>query len=111
MTRREDLNLPGRKTRMDRGVSMTKSWPCRDGQRQIGPIRARNGTWSESPRSDLLPDQYKNNEFLGDLSESQRDTLADMLEVLKIEPFLVGYEGSPCHYFIGRLDDWEWPEK
>lgn len=99
---------------------------CRDGQGQIGPIRARKGIWNENARSDFLPDQHKINELLSDLSDSQREILAGMLEDqfsrgvfeslkvledLKIEPFLDGYEGSPYHDFVGRLDDWEWPEK
>ncbi len=97
---------------------------CRDGQGQIGPVRARNGIWNESARSDFLPDQYRINELLGELSKSQRETLAGMLEDqfsrgvfetlkvledLGIEPFLEGYEGSPYHDFVGRLDDWQWP--
>lgn len=27
-----------------------------------------------------------------------------------IEPFDKGYEGTPFHDFVGRLDDWQWPE-
>lgn len=97
---------------------------CLDGQGQIGPKRARRGLWNENARSDYMPDQYQINEFLNELSESQRETLAGMLEKqfsggvfetlkvledLNIEPFLDGYEGSPYHDFIGRLTDWEWP--
>ena len=32
------------------------------------------------------------------------------LEQFQIEPFKDGYEGSPYNDFIGRLDDWGWPE-
>jgi hypothetical protein len=31
------------------------------------------------------------------------------LEEFQIAPFVDGYEGSPYHDFIGRLDGWEWP--
>jgi len=73
-----------------------------------------------------MPDQYQINEFLSELSDSQREILAGILEKqfsggvfetlkvledLKIEPFLDGYEGSPYHDFIGRLTDWEWPSQ
>ena len=97
---------------------------CRDGQGQIGPDRARKGAWNENAKGDFLPDQHQINELLSDLSEAQREVLATMLEdqfsggvfetlkvleELKIEPFLDGYEGSPYHDFVGRLDGWEWP--
>jgi len=32
------------------------------------------------------------------------------LEEFQIEPFTDGYEGSPHNDFVGRLDDWSWPE-
>jgi hypothetical protein len=32
------------------------------------------------------------------------------LEEFQIAPFESGYEGSPFNDFIGRLDDWQWPE-
>ena len=99
---------------------------CRNGQGQIGPNRARKGLWNENARSDYLFDQHQINELLNSLSESQRDVLAGMLEdqfsggvfqtlkvleELRVEPFLDGYEGSPYHDFIGRLEDWEWPSQ
>ncbi len=33
-----------------------------------------------------------------------------MLEKFEVEPFKDGYEGSPYNDFVGRLDDWSWPE-
>jgi hypothetical protein len=35
------------------------------------------------------------------------------LEEFEIEPFIDGYEGSPYHDFIGRVDpdQWEWPNE
>ena len=99
---------------------------CRDGHGHIGPSRARKGLWNQNATSTFLPDQHKVNEFLSELSEPQREVLAGLLEgqfsrgvfetlkvleTLEIEPFLDGYEGSPYHDFIGRLDDWEWPSE
>lgn len=97
---------------------------CRDGQGQVAPSRARQGLWNENATKTFLVDQHKINEFLRELSLSQRELLAGLLEDqfsrgvfetlkvlenLEIEPFLEGYEGSPYHDFIGRMDDWEWP--
>ena len=97
---------------------------CRSGQGQIGSRRARSGVWNKNARSDSLHNQREINRLLSKLSEHQRETLARMLEhefssgifetlkilqELRIEPFIDGYEGSPYHDFIGRLDDWEWP--
>ena len=33
-----------------------------------------------------------------------------VLEKFEVEPFRDGYEGSPYNDFVGRLDDWNWPE-
>jgi hypothetical protein len=65
------------------------------------------------------------NLFLKRLTLEDREILADLLsqqvvtgvfETLKtleefnVPPFEDGYESSPFNDFIGRLDDWEWPE-
>jgi hypothetical protein len=34
-----------------------------------------------------------------------------VLEQFGIAPFEDGYEGSPFNDFLGRLANWEWPEK
>lgn len=98
---------------------------CRDGQGQIGARRAREGIWNQNATADSIPDQHKINLFLKRLSSEDREILAGMLsqevvtgvfETLKaleesqVPPFEEGYEGSPFNDFIGRLDDWEWPE-
>jgi len=59
------------------------------------------------------------------MSAADREILANMLasqvvtgvfetlkalEQFQVSPFEDGYEGSPFNDFIGRLDDWEWPE-
>jgi hypothetical protein len=31
------------------------------------------------------------------------------LNEAEMQPFDKGYEGTPYHDFIGRLDDWDWP--
>lgn len=98
---------------------------CKTGQGQIGPNRARNGLWNANAKADYLQDQHAMNVLLKKLSASDRGTLAIMLaeafsggifeslkvlEEFQITPFESGYEGSPYHDFIGRLDDWQWPK-
>jgi hypothetical protein len=71
-----------------------------------------------------MPDQQCINTFLASLNETERDVLAAMLseafaggvhETLvvlheeQIAPFENGYEGTPFHDFVGRLDNWPWP--
>jgi hypothetical protein len=99
---------------------------CKEGQGQIGARRARAGLWNMNATKDFLQDQHRINVFLSELTSEQREILAGMLEQVfiggvfeslkaleefEIEPFLDGYEGSPYHDFIGRVDDdpWEWP--
>ena len=102
---------------------------CHSGQGQIGPDRVRDGVWNKNKPSDL--DQHQNdlNELLSRLNSRDREILATQLEKtfqggvfetlktleeFEIEPFKEGYEGSPYHDFIGRVDkkdQWEWPEK
>ena len=98
---------------------------CKHGQGQIGPRRVREGVWNKNARPDYIPDQHAINLLLKRLSAEDREVIAGMLahavqtgvfetlrvlEEFEIEPFKDGYEGSPFHDFIGRLDDWEWPE-
>jgi hypothetical protein len=98
---------------------------CQDGQGQIGARRAREGVWNKSARRDFIPDQHEINLLLKRLSAADREVIAGMLaesvvtgvfETLKvlgqfeIEPFNDGYEGSPYNDFVGRLDDWSWPD-
>lgn len=98
---------------------------CNHGQGQIGAKRVLDGIWNQNATPDSLQEQHEINLMLGRLSDSDRRIIATMLsnevvtgvfETLKtledyaIPPFESGYEGSPFHDFIGRLDDWEWPE-
>ena len=99
---------------------------CHDGQGQIGARNVRTGLWNENATLDYLPDQHRINALLFRLTESERESLAEMLaqafeggvfetlkalELFEIAPFVGGYEGSPFHDFVGRLDGWEWPEQ
>jgi hypothetical protein len=99
---------------------------CKHGQGQIGPRRARAGIWNKSATRDFIPEQHAINLLLKRLSAEDREIIAGMLaqEVVKgvfetlkvlekfeVEPFKDGYEGTPYHDFVGRLDDWSWPEE
>jgi hypothetical protein len=70
-----------------------------------------------------MPDQLAVNELLRGLTGSEREVLAQMLALefvggvhealvvlhqAQVEPFQEGYEGTPFHDFVGRLDDWPW---
>jgi hypothetical protein len=98
---------------------------CKHGQGQIGARRVRAGVWNKSATQDFIPDQHAINLLLKRLSAEDREVIAGMLaqevvtgvfEALKIlekfevEPFKDGYEGSPYNDFVGRLDDWSWPD-
>lgn len=117
-----------KKTKVYRDLIDALVEECREGQGQIGPRRARNGVWHLGATEDHLSDQHQINLLLAGLSVGERETLARMLEhsfsggifeTLKalgpheIQPFLEGYEGSPYHDFVGRLqdDEWQWPEE
>ena len=98
---------------------------CQHGQGQIGALRAREGVWNKNATQDFIPDQHAINLLLKRLSAEDREIIAGMLagevvtgifetlkvlEKFQVEPFNDGYEGSPYNDFIGRLDDWSWPE-
>lgn len=97
---------------------------AKDGQGQIGPKRVRAGVWNKNATVSTMPDQHAINDLLAGMSSQDREVVARMLEesyvagvhdtliVLtdaRIEPFEDGYEGSPSHDFMGRLDGWAWP--
>jgi hypothetical protein len=99
---------------------------CRDGQGQIGARRARAGLWNRNATETFIPEQHRLNLFLAGLSADDREVLAELLahefvsgvhetlvvlHELQIPPFDDGYEGDPFHDFVGRLDDWPWPEQ
>ncbi len=98
---------------------------CRKGQGQIGSERVREGVWNRNATETFLEDQHEINLLLNRLTKADRDVIAMMLahevvtgvfetlkvlEEFKVTPFEEGYEGSPFNDFIGRLDDWQWPE-
>ena len=100
---------------------------CLKGQGQIGAGRAMAGVWNraaDDPEHDM-PDQRRMNALLATMSADDREVLAEMLaqafesgvhETLKvlheeeITPFEDGYEGTPFHDFVGRLNGWHWPD-
>ncbi len=99
---------------------------CHDGQGQVAARRVRAGLWNPNADqfADEMPDQVAYNDLLRRLSPEDRDTLAGLIadefvggvhETLRVlhdfqlEPFDDGYEGSPHHDFVGRLNGWEWP--
>ena len=97
---------------------------CHNGQGQIGARRARAGIWNVNATAEFAPDQHEINLLLSRMPAADREILARMLasafeggvfetlkalEEFEIAPFESGYEGSPYHDFVGRLDDWEWP--
>jgi hypothetical protein len=100
---------------------------CREGQGQIAARRARSGVWNanaETMPADM-PDQAAMNDLLRRLDDDDRELLAQffaqqfvggvhetlvVLHAAQIAPFEDGYEGSPFHDFVGRLDDWPWPD-
>jgi hypothetical protein len=100
---------------------------CREGQGQIGPRRVRAGLWNANAdaQPDDMPDQQAMNLLLARLDLAEREILAQMLseafqggvhETLvilheaEVPPFDIAYEGTPFHDFVGRLDDWPWPD-
>lgn len=98
---------------------------CKEGQGQIGSNRVRVGVWNANATATFIPEQHAINLLLSRLSQADRDLIADLLsdtvsqgvfetlkvlEQFEIPPFEDGYEGSPFNDFLGRMDDWEWPE-
>ena len=98
---------------------------CHNGQGQISANRVMKGIWNPNATPGYIPEQHKINLLLQRLSISEREVLAELLsyevvagvfetlkalEEFEIPPFESGYEGSPFNDFIGRLDDWDWPE-
>jgi hypothetical protein len=98
---------------------------CHHGQGQIGARHVGDGVWNRNASDSFIPEQHRINLLLERLSTAEREALASMLkqavitgvfetlkvlEEFQIEPFTAGYEGSPYHDFIGRLNDRNWPE-
>jgi hypothetical protein len=98
---------------------------CKRGQGQICAKRAREGVWNLAATPETMPDQYQFNGLLARLSREDRETVAEMLSQeyvrgafaalsvlndFEVSPFEDGYEGAAYHDFVGRLDDWPWPE-
>lgn len=98
---------------------------CRQGQGQIGPRKARAGTWNRNDKVlDDFPEQRRINALLSRMGQDDREVLAQILadafqggvfialRVLhdhQVPPFEDGYEGTPFNDFAGRLQDWPWP--
>jgi hypothetical protein len=98
---------------------------CLEGQGRIGADRVRRGVWNqEATARSGLRDQQKANDLLSRMYAADRDVFADMLfdafvsgvhEALvvlhehAVAPFEDGYEGTPFHDFVGRLQGWSWP--
>lgn len=116
-----------RKPQVYRDVSDGMVHACKHGQGQIGPERAKAGVWNQNATEESIPEQHEINLLPSRLSADDRRIVAGMLEEafsggvfealrvfeeFEIEPFRDGYEGSPYHDFIGRLElpDWEWPK-
>jgi hypothetical protein len=98
---------------------------CANGQGQVGPMRARKGLWNQNATADSMPDQHRFNALLARLAPEDREIIAEMLaqeyvggafgalSVLNefgVVPFEDGYEGAAYNDFVGRLDNWPWPE-
>lgn len=98
---------------------------CKSGQGQIRSRRVNAGVWNQNASEDFIPEQHEINVLLSRLPVNDRRIVAGMLEEafsggvfealkvleqFKIEPFRDGYEGSPYHDYIGRLQGWEWPQ-
>lgn len=96
------------------------------GQGAIGPDRVRAGIWNRNATEGEMPDQHAINQLLARLPAMDREVIAFMLmgafrggvhtalvhlQGHDIAPFENGYEGTPFHDFVGRLDGWEWPER
>jgi len=99
---------------------------CLSGQGSIGPRRARAGVWNAHITKEDDPDQHEYNELLARLSLEDRGVLAKLLNdefysgvhtalvalhEAGIPPFDDGYEGTPFHDFVGRLNGWDWPDR
>ncbi len=99
---------------------------CRYGQGQIGASRVKDGMWSITALATAENDQYEFNLLLARLSQADRNVIARFmleqvetgvfetlkaLEEFQVTPFESGYEGSSYHDFMGRLNDWPWPEE
>ncbi|HSE45254.1 MAG TPA: DUF6547 family protein [Gemmatimonadales bacterium] len=100
---------------------------CREGQGQISSLRVRRGVWNSNAdqKPADMPDQAEMNALLSRLPSADRELLAGffaeefvsgvhealvVLHEAQIAPFDDGYEGTPFHDFVGRLDAWPWPD-
>ena len=106
---------------------------CNNGQGTIESRKILNGVWNKNLKDEMkklnsFKEDFIINEMLKKLNQEEKEILAKLfknqfiggvfetlkyLEEFEIEPFIEGYEGSPFHDFIGRVDEedpWEWPE-
>jgi hypothetical protein len=99
---------------------------CREGQGQVAVRRTRVGVWNKNAddQPEQMPDQAAMNDLLRRLGPGDREVIATRLEQAfvggvhqalvtlyehGVEPFEDGYEGTPFHDFVGRMDGWQWP--
>jgi hypothetical protein len=98
---------------------------CRDGQGQLDARRVRAGVWNANAGPGFIEDQHEVNQLLARMPGADREIVARILaeefvagvhtalvalREADLEPFEDGYEGTPFHDFMGRLDGWPWPE-
>ncbi|HVS35283.1 MAG TPA: DUF6547 family protein [Gemmataceae bacterium] len=109
-----------------RTETLSTSWSiCATAVKDKSALDARDGVWNQNATTDYLSDQHEINVLISRMSAADREVLAKMLasevvtgvfetlkvlEQFKVPPFEDGYEGSPFNDFIGRLDDWQWPQ-
>ena len=99
---------------------------CREGQGRLASDRALKGLWNPHAQGPGRRDQREVNDLLAGLTEQQRQVMARVLaqefvsgvhqslvvlHELEVAPFEEGYEGTPFHDFVGRLDGWPWPSE
>ena len=100
---------------------------CREGQGAIHPRRVRSGLFHQYAldHPEEMPEESRINGLLARMEPDDRELVAGLLETAfvdgvhatlavlhwnEIPPFGDGYEGTPLHDFIGRLNlDWDWP--
>lgn len=99
---------------------------CRNGQGAIAARAARIEPRQPDVPPESSPWSWRMYRVASKLSPEERDDLAALLKhqfeggvhtalvalhEAEMPPFEDGYEGTPFHDFVGRLADWEWPDR